>query len=188
MSDAPARWPGQGFFDLTVIHLHHRVPLPARSSAYIVGLEDMRKLRLGTSVVLNVPDKPAHADGELPMYQRPDPRIAASLPGVGRGNSLNGSGPPDDQQAAAILAECRKQRARALRWAIISGVLAAALIVATVVAAARGAYHGVAVFLIPVLLLINLMRMAQCLVALGKIRRAERLVRAAQAEAQITTR
>ncbi len=122
------------------------------------------------------------------MDQRPDPRIAASMPAVGRGNSLNGSGPPGDDQATAILAECRKQRKRALRWAVISGVLVAALIVATVLAAARGAYHGVAVFLIPVLLVINLVRLAQCLVALGRIRRAERLVRAAQAEAKITTR
>jgi hypothetical protein len=122
------------------------------------------------------------------MDQRPDPRIAAGLRAEARGISPNGSGPPGDQQAAAILAECRKQRKRALRWAVISGVLAAALVVATVLAAARGDYHGVAVFLIPVLLVINLVRMAQCLVALGKIRRAERLVRAAQAEARITTR
>jgi hypothetical protein len=122
------------------------------------------------------------------MDQRPDPRIAASMPAVGHGNSLNGSGPSGDDQATAILAECRKQRKRALRWAVISGVLVAALLVATVLAAAREAYHGVAVFLIPVLLVINLVRLAQCLVALGKIRRAERLVRAAQAEAQITRR
>jgi hypothetical protein len=83
-------------------------------------------------------------------------------------------------QGAGILAECRRQRRRALRWAVISGVLIVAVLIATLLAAAHNAYHGAVVFLIPVIIVVNLVRLAQCLAALGKIRRAERLVRDAQ--------
>jgi hypothetical protein len=97
----------------------------------------------------------------------------------------NGPGGPaaggePQPSAEAILAECRRQRRRALGWAAISGVLLVALVVATLVAAARDAYHGVAVVLIPLLIVLNLLRLAQCGAALGKIRRAERLVHEAQ--------
>lgn len=83
-------------------------------------------------------------------------------------------------QAEAILAECRRQRARAVRWAGISGVLIVALVAVTALAAASGRYHGLIVFLVPVLLVMNLMRIVQCSVALRKIRNAERLVLDAQ--------
>lgn len=85
-------------------------------------------------------------------------------------------------QAAAMLAECQAQRVRALRWAVISGALVVALVVATVLAAAEGHYRGLAAVLIPLLLVINLLRLAQSLVALGKIGKAERLVRDAQSQ------
>jgi hypothetical protein len=85
-------------------------------------------------------------------------------------------------QTAAILAECRAQRTRARLWAVVSGIFVAALIVATVLAATEGHYRGLAAVLIPVLLVINLLRLAQSLVALGKIGKAERLVRDAQAQ------
>jgi hypothetical protein len=92
------------------------------------------------------------------------------------------SGPGGNgERGADILAECRRHRVRALRRAVISGVLIVAVLVGTVAAAARGAYHGAIVFLIPVIVVINLVRLAQCLMALGKIRRAEHLVRDAQA-------
>lgn len=82
--------------------------------------------------------------------------------------------------ARDILADCRRQRRRALGWAAISGSLLVALVVATLVAAARDSYHGPVVILIPVIIVLNLLRLAQCLAALSKIRRAERLVREAR--------
>jgi hypothetical protein len=85
------------------------------------------------------------------------------------------------EQAEAILAECRRQRTRALRWAAVTAALFIVLLVATVVAAVNGRYHGPLVFLVPVLLLMNAMRLGQYLMALRKIRHAERLVRDAQA-------
>jgi len=94
--------------------------------------------------------------------------------------SLAGPGTPD-ARAGDILAQCRHQRRRALGWAAVSGVLLVALVAGTLVAAARDAFHGVAVVLIPVLMVINLVRLAQCLAALAKVRRAERLVREARA-------
>lgn len=84
------------------------------------------------------------------------------------------------EQAEAILAECRRQRARALRWAAVTAALFIVLLAATVVAAVGGRYHGPLVFLVPVLLLMNMMRLGQYIVVLRKIRHAERLVRDAQ--------
>ena len=85
------------------------------------------------------------------------------------------------EQAEAILAECRRQRTRARRWAAVTAALFVLLLVATVVAAMNGHYHGPLVFLVPVLLLMNMMRLGQYMLALRKIRHAERLVRDAQA-------
>jgi MFS family permease len=84
-------------------------------------------------------------------------------------------------QAAAILADCRKQRARAIRWIAAHGILAAALVAGVITAAIGNHYHGALVFLVPVLLVMNLARLGQCLKAFGKIRRAEQIVRDAQA-------
>lgn len=85
-----------------------------------------------------------------------------------------------DDQAGAILAEARRQRVRAMRQAAVPAVLATALLAATVVAAVSGHYHGPIAFLVPVLLVMNLMRLGQCALALRKIRNAERLVRDAR--------
>lgn len=84
-------------------------------------------------------------------------------------------------QAADILAQCRKQRAVAHRWIAISGALAVLLVAGSVYAAIGGRFHGLAIILIPVLLVMNLLRLAQYLAALRKINRAERLVHEAQA-------
>jgi len=84
-------------------------------------------------------------------------------------------------RAADILAECRKQRTLAWRWIAVTGTLAVLLIAATVFAAVAGKYTGLAVVLIPVLLVMNLLRLAQYIVALRKVNKAERLVREAQA-------
>ncbi len=119
------------------------------------------------------------------MDLRPDPQPAGT---AGRISSVNGSGPPGDAKAATILAECRKQRIRALRWAAVSGALVVAIAAATVLAAIHGSFRGAIVFLIPVVGVINLMRLAQCLLALSKIRSAERLVRAAQEGARRTVK
>jgi hypothetical protein len=81
---------------------------------------------------------------------------------------------PSDE-AAAILAECRKQRARALAWALLYGALAVALACAFSVTLAMGSYRGPVIYLVPVLFLINLVRLGQCLAALSKIRRAEHI-------------
>jgi hypothetical protein len=91
--------------------------------------------------------------------------------------------PMDGQQGQAetVLAECRRARARAMRWVVITGVLLVALVVAAVFAAVDGRYHGMIVFLVPVLIVMNLLRLGQYVTALGKIRRAERLARDAQA-------
>jgi uncharacterized membrane protein len=84
------------------------------------------------------------------------------------------------EQAATVLAECRAQRARALRWTVLYGVLAAALVCAVTVAVASGRGHAALFYLILVLLLVNLVRLGQCLMALAKIRRAERIIYAAR--------
>jgi hypothetical protein len=86
----------------------------------------------------------------------------------------------EQDEAAGILAECRRQRTRAWRWVALTGLLAVLLVAAAVYAATDGKFHGIAVILIPVLLVINLLRLALCLAALRKIDRAERLVRDAQ--------
>jgi len=86
---------------------------------------------------------------------------------------------PGDE-AAAILAECRKQRARALRWTVLYGTLAAALACALIVSLTIGSYHGPLIYLVALLLLVNLVRLGQCLAALAKIRRAERIINAGQ--------
>jgi hypothetical protein len=82
--------------------------------------------------------------------------------------------------AAEILADCRRQRTRALRWVAFTGALVVALAALTVLAAVDGRYHGLIVVLVPVLLVMNLFRFGQCVAAFGKIRRAEQIVRAAQ--------
>ena len=84
-----------------------------------------------------------------------------------------------EPNAAEILADCRRQRARALRWVAFTGALAATLVALTVLAAVDGRYHGLIVVLVPVLLVMNLLRLGQCVAALGKIRRAEQIIRAA---------
>jgi len=89
------------------------------------------------------------------------------------------SGPGAESPAdevAAILADCRKQRARALRWALLYGVLAIALACAFSLTMVIGSAHGPVIYLVPVLLLIILVRLGQCLTALAKIRRAERII------------
>jgi len=85
-----------------------------------------------------------------------------------------------EDQAGVILAEARRQRVRAMRQVAVPAVLATALLVATAVAAVSGHYHGPIVILVPVLLVLNLMRLGQCALALRKIRNAERLVRDAR--------
>lgn len=82
--------------------------------------------------------------------------------------------------AAEILADCRRQRTRALRWVTITGALVVALVALTALAAVDGRYHGPIAVLVPVLLVMDLLRLGQCIAALGKIRRAEQIIRAAQ--------
>lgn len=84
-------------------------------------------------------------------------------------------------QVADILAECRKQRTRAVRWIAITGTLTVLLVAASVYAAVGGKFHGLVVIVIPVLLLMNLFRTAQYVGALRKVNKAERLVHEAQA-------
>jgi hypothetical protein len=82
--------------------------------------------------------------------------------------------------AAEILADCHRQRIRALRWATFTGALVVVLVTLTVLSAVDGRYHGLIVVLVPVLLAMNLFRFGQCVAAFGKIRRAEQIIRAAQ--------
>jgi len=50
-----------------------------------------------------------------------------------------------------------------------------------VYAAVGGRFHGLVVILIPVLLVINLLRLGQYVMALRKVNKAERLIHQAQA-------
>jgi hypothetical protein len=84
-------------------------------------------------------------------------------------------------RVADILGQCRKQRTQALRWIAVSGALTVLLVGGTVYAAVGGKFHGLIVILIPVLLVMNLLRLAQYVTALRKVNKAERLVRDAQA-------
>jgi hypothetical protein len=84
-------------------------------------------------------------------------------------------------RVADLLAECRKQRTVARRWIAASGALLVLLVAGSVYAAVGGRFHGLVIILIPVLLVLNLLRLAQYVTALRKVNKAERLIRQAQA-------
>jgi hypothetical protein len=83
-------------------------------------------------------------------------------------------------QAAAGLsadpAPVRRARAMALRWAIFCGFLALVIVVTSGWALATGHFSGRIAFMAPVLLLLNLARLSQCLRAVKALRRAEQAI------------
>lgn len=76
----------------------------------------------------------------------------------------------DQAKVAQTLANCRRQRRKAIRWGVISGVLAVVVVVAWTVAGVLGDLHGYQFALGPVLLLLNLVRAIQALSAARKLK------------------
>ncbi|MBO0818432.1 MAG: hypothetical protein J2P30_25135 [Actinobacteria bacterium] len=89
----------------------------------------------------------------------------------------------DDAAVGRVLEECSAQRARARRLSVISGVLAAVIIIAWIVAAVLGLVHGFELILLPVLLVINGLRMVSAVVTARKMTRIPRDIETARAQA-----
>ena len=87
----------------------------------------------------------------------------------------------DDASVERALALCAAGRARARRWAVISGLLAAAVIAAWSVAGAFGQVHGYQWILGPALLLLNGFRMVKAVAAARKLGRISRSIETARA-------
>ncbi len=88
----------------------------------------------------------------------------------------------DEAAVERALALCAAGRARARRWALISGLLAAAIIAAWTVAGILGQVHGYQWILGAALLLLNGFRMARALAAARKLRRIAASIETARAE------
>lgn len=89
----------------------------------------------------------------------------------------------DDAAVGRVLAECSARCARARRLAVISGVLAVAIIIALIVAGVLGQVHAFALVLLLVLLVINGLRMVSAVVTARKMARIPRDIEAARAQA-----
>jgi Flp pilus assembly protein TadB len=94
----------------------------------------------------------------------------------------------DDSQVEQAVALCAGQRARAVRQAVISGGLAAAIIVALVLVLVLGHAGTSALVLASVLLAVNVVRMAYALRAVRRLGRIPRSIEIARAEVRASAR
>lgn len=88
----------------------------------------------------------------------------------------------DDAGVEQVIALCAARRARARRLAAVSGVLAAAVLAAFIVAGVLGQVHAYELLLGPVLFLLNGVRLAAALAAMRRLDRIPRSIEAARAE------
>lgn len=89
----------------------------------------------------------------------------------------------NDAAVGRVLEECQARRTRARRLAVGSGVLTAAIIIAWIVAAMIGRVHGFELVLLPVLLIINGLRLVSAVVTLRRLARVRGDIEAARAQA-----
>lgn len=89
----------------------------------------------------------------------------------------------DDAAVGRVVEVCRDRGARARRLAVISGVLAAAIVIAWIVAGVLGQVHGFELILLPALLVINGVRMGSAVATARKMARIPRDIEAARAQA-----
>lgn len=87
----------------------------------------------------------------------------------------------DDSQVEQAVALCARQRTRAVRLAVISGSLAAVIVVALAVASVLGRPDLYALALAAVLLVINLARMGRSIWSARRFARIPRSIEAARA-------
>lgn len=89
----------------------------------------------------------------------------------------------NDAAVGRVLEECRARRTRARRLAVGSGVLTAAIIIAWIVAAMIGRVHGFELVLLPVLLIINGLRLVSAVVTLRRLARVRGDIEVARSQA-----
>lgn len=91
----------------------------------------------------------------------------------------------DEPAVAQLLDRWRAQRARALRWAVLSGVLAVSVAGAWIAAAALGQVQAIQAILGAVLLVLNLARLLQALAVARKLKKQSQAIVAAQQEVRL---
>ncbi|MDR0346513.1 MAG: hypothetical protein LBI49_26015 [Nocardiopsaceae bacterium] len=89
----------------------------------------------------------------------------------------------DDAAVGRVLEVCKARRVRAWRLAVISGVLAAAIVIAWIVVGVIGQVNGFKLVLLPVLLIINGLRMVSGVKTARKMASLPRDIEAARTEA-----
>lgn len=89
----------------------------------------------------------------------------------------------DDAAVGRVLEACQARRIRARRLAAGSGALAAAIIIAWIAASMLGRVHGFELVLLPVLLIINGLRLVSAVVTARRLARVRGDIEAARAQA-----